>query len=141
MRIHGHHIIKKKEETEEEIECHQLMMKEMNNEHKSYLMDFIRIAQSNILDLLGLSEAPHHVQQRAINQALEIIFDSVANRIKAELSPEALTHYAHAFRENSSEEERSAFLATYVPQFDEIVKEETLRYKYLCETTKHSLAE
>ncbi len=102
-------------------------------------MDFNALAQSNIISTLSLADAPKDVQREAINEATEIIFDSVTDRIKAELSGEALAQYEQVFNDHGSEEERTEFLKKCIPNFDEIVREETLRYKYLMEIMNSSL--
>ena len=96
-------------------------------------MNLEKLAQSNILDTLKLKDASDEVKREAIDDAMEIIFESVAERIKAELSDEARIEYNRVFEEDSSEEERAAFLKKHVSRFEEIVAEETLRYKYLTE--------
>lgn len=97
------------------------------------MVDIKKIAQSNIIDTLKLQDDSEEVKQEAINDATEIIFDSVVDRIQAELSDEALVEYDRVFGEENPEEERAAFLKKYVPNFEEIVAEEMLRYKYLTE--------
>lgn len=96
-------------------------------------MDIQKIAQSNIINTLKLQDASEEVKQEAINDATEVIFDSVVDRIQAGLLGEALGEYDRVFGEDCPEDERVAFLKKYVPNFEEIVAEETLRYKYLTE--------
>ena len=96
-------------------------------------MNLEKIAQSNLMDTLKLKDAPQEARQEAVDDALEVIFESVADRMKAELSDEALIEYEHVFDEGSSEEERVAFIKKHIPNFEEIVAEETFRYKYLME--------
>lgn len=102
------------------------------------MINFNALAQSNIINTLNLADAPKEIQREAIDEAMEIIFDSVTDRMKAELSGEALAQYEQVFRDQGSEEERTAFIKKYVPHFDEIVREETLRYKYLMEIMNSS---
>ena len=96
-------------------------------------MNLEKIAQSNLIDTLQLKNAPQEARQEAVDDALEVIFESVADRVKAELSEEALIEYEHVFDEGNSEEERVAFIKKHIPNFEEIVAEETFRYKYLME--------
>ena len=96
-------------------------------------MNLEKIAQSNLIDTLQLKDAPQEARQEAVDDALEVIFESVADRVKAELSDEALIEYEHVFDEGGSEEKRVAFIKKHIPNFEEIVAEETFRYKYLME--------
>ena len=104
-------------------------------------MNLEKIAQSNLIDTLNLKDAPQEVRQEAVDDALEIIFESVADRVKAGLSDEALIEYEHVFDEGGSEEERVAFIKKHIPNFEEIVAEETFRYKYLTEIMVSSSGE
>lgn len=104
-------------------------------------MNLEKIAQSNLIDTLKLKDAPQEVRQEAVDEALEIIFESVVDRIKAEFSNEVMTQYMRVFEEENSEEKRVEFLKTHVPNFEEIVAEETFRYKYLTEIMVSALRE
>lgn len=96
-------------------------------------MNLEKIAQTNLLDTLQLKDAPQEIRQEAVDEALEIIFESVVDRVKAGFSDEVMTQYVHVFEEKNSEEERIEFLKKHVLNFEEIVAEETFRYKYLTE--------
>jgi len=104
-------------------------------------MDFQKFAQSNIIKTLKLMDASKEVQREAIDEAVEVIFDSVVDRIQAKLSDEALGEYNRVFGEDNLEEDRVAFLKKHAPNFEEIVAEETLRYKYLTEIMVSSSGE
>lgn len=96
-------------------------------------MNLEKIAQSNLIDTLQLKDARQEARQEAVDDALEIIFESVVDRIQAGLSDKEMIEYKHVFHEGSSEQERMEFLKTHVLNFEEIVAEETFRYKYLTE--------
>lgn len=104
-------------------------------------MNLEKIAQSNLIDTLQLKDTPSNVRQKAVDEAVEIIFESVADRIKAGFSDEEMIQYEHTFHEGSPEQERVEFLQTHVPNFEEIVAEETFRYKYLTEIMVTALTE
>lgn len=102
-------------------------------------MDFNKLTQSNIINTLKLMDAPKEVQREAIEEALEIIFDSVVDRIKTGLSDGEMVAYNDVFRGDSPEGERVMFLKEHVPNLEEMVAEETMRYKYLTEIMVSSL--
>lgn len=104
-------------------------------------MNFDELAQSNIINTLKLQDASEEVKREAIDDATEVIFESVVDRVKAGLSNEALAEYEHLSRENIPEEDRVQFLKKHIPNFEEIVAEETLRYKYLTEIMVSAVGE
>ena len=96
-------------------------------------MNFEKLAQSNILETLKLTDAPKKAQDEAVEDAMEIIMESATDRIKDGLSDEALEEFERVFSGDHTESERDAFLKKHVPDFEEILVEESLRYKYLTE--------
>lgn len=96
-------------------------------------MNLEKISQSNLIDTLQLKDAPQKVRQEAVDDALEIIFESVADRVKAGFSDKVMAQYIHVFEQDNPEEKHVEFLKKHVPNFEEIVAEETFRYKYLTE--------
>ena len=96
-------------------------------------MNFEKLAQSNILETLKLIDAPKEAQQEAVDDAMDIILTSAMDRIQDELSDEAHIEFERVFGGQNTEEERTAFLKKHVPNLEEILIQESLRYKYLAE--------
>ncbi|MDP3769437.1 MAG: hypothetical protein Q8R40_00680 [bacterium] len=93
-----------------------------------------QLAQTNILDILELTEGSEQERKDVIQEANKIILDNVIDRIKEQLSPDQEIEFEHAFRNRGTEEERQVFLAAYVPNFEEILLRETLRFKEIAQS-------
>ena len=96
-------------------------------------MNIEKLAQSNILATLQLTDAPKKVQEEAMENATEIIVKSAMDRIKDKLPDDTLEEFERVFGEDHTEEERITFLKERVPNLEEILIQESLRYKYLAE--------
>ena len=101
-------------------------------------MNFEKLAQSNIFETLKLTDAPKEAQEEAMEDAMDIIFTSAMDRIKDGLLNEARTKFERVFGEDHTEEDREAFLKEHVPNLEEILTQESLRYKYLAEIVASS---
>ena len=88
-----------------------------------------QLAQTNILDILNLTEGSEEERRSAIQEANKIILDSVIDRIKENIPEDQQTTFEHVFRNRGTEEERQAFLKEYIPNLEEIFLRETLRFK------------
>lgn len=95
-------------------------------------MNLEKLAQSNILQTLRLDKLEEEVQKEAMGDAAEIILQSVVDEIEGTLPAEVRDEFGRVFDEEN-EEERKAFIKKYVPNFQNLLVVETLRYKYLTE--------
>ena len=94
-------------------------------------MDLKQIAQSNMLETLKLDKAPKEEQEEAMSDASEIIFRSAMGRIKDGLSEDEREEFERVFREEGVKEDQDAFLKEHVLNLEEMLVQETMRYKYL----------
>lgn len=95
-------------------------------------MNLEKLAQSNILETLGLEKAGEEMQKEAVQDAMEIILQSVVDQIKDTLPDDVRDEFERVY-DQGSEEERKVFIEKYVPNFQDLLMIETLRYKYLTE--------
>lgn len=95
-------------------------------------MNLDSLINSNILEILHLTDAPRSTQDEAINSAQEIIVQSVRNRIQDLIPEDARDQFYYVFQKGT-DEQRSAFLNQHAINLEDIVAQETLRYKYITE--------
>ena len=96
-------------------------------------MNFEKLAQSNIVETLGIADAPEEERKEVIEDATDVIMQSVMDRVMDGLTDEEWLDFERVFGEDASEEERAAFLEKHVPNLEEMLVQETLRYKALAE--------
>ena len=104
-------------------------------------MNFEKLAQSNIMETLGIAGAPEEERKGAIEDATDVIMQSAMDRVMDGLTDEESLDFERVFGEDASEEERAAFLKKHVPNLDEILIQESLRYKALAEVMASSSRE
>lgn len=92
-----------------------------------------KLAQINILDILKLTEGSEEERRSALQEANNIILNSVIDRVKENIPEDQQAAFEHAFRNRGTEEERQEFLAVHVPHFEEILLRETLRFKEIAQ--------
>ena len=83
----------------------------------------------DVLHFFKLTDAPLQEQQEFLDEVMESIFMRVGGRIKKDLAPEQQDEFTRLFRGNASQEERTAFLEQYAPQFEDMVIEEVMRFR------------
>ena len=96
-------------------------------------MNFEELTQSNIVETLGIAGAPEEKRKEAIEDATDVIMQSVMDWVMDGLTDEEWLDFERVFGEDASEEERTAFLKKHVPNLEEMLVQETLRYKALAE--------
>ena len=88
------------------------------------------ILQFDVLESFGLTNASEEEKDKALEHVTVIILGEVADRIEASLSEEKQEEFRALFRDPaSSEEKRMKFLRDQVPDFEDMVLEETFRFK------------
>lgn len=94
-------------------------------------MDINSIVQSNILDAVGLNDAPEDEQRAFIEGAASMIMDEVVEEIAKRLPDGEKEEFFRLFGGESSADEdlKAAFLKAHVPDFDELVLQETYAFK------------
>ena len=108
----------------------------MKVNRKPHNMNHETLLQSNIVDILGLSRATKEEREREVGRAADIILESVIDRIEDGLSADKRSEFEYAFRDGTTEEERQAFLDANVPNMEQIVLAETLRFKRVAQVMK-----
>ena len=94
-------------------------------------MNLEHLAQSNILEVLHVVDAPEEKKQEVIDAATDIIIRSAMDRIKESFSEKERGEFEHAFDEKSTTTEHTAFLQKYAKKIEEVIIQESLRYKSL----------
>jgi len=82
----------------------------------------------DILKAFGIEKAPQE-WEKFLALAGEAILTSVVRRIKDHLPEEKQEEFFWLFETPSSDEEKAAFFKTYVPNFQELLLEETAHFK------------
>lgn len=95
-------------------------------------MNIEKLTTSNILNTLKLTSAPRDIQDHAIQDAKKIIIESAHRRIQAIIPPKDQEGLARVLRDGT-DDERAGFLHDHGIDLQEIIQQETLRYKYLAE--------
>lgn len=95
-------------------------------------MNLEKLTQSNILETLGLDQAPKEAQQEAINEAKGIILENIADAIRNQIPYRVHDEFERVLSEGT-DEERGIFLKKHVPNLQDLLAIETLRYKHLTE--------
>ncbi len=93
-------------------------------------MNLDSLIQSNILETLGLMNSPRGAQDKAINDAKDIILQSARNRVENLIPEDAREEFEQVFQEGA-ENECKDFLNKYGINVPDIIAQETLRYKYI----------
>ena len=96
-------------------------------------MNFKELPKSNLIETLGIADAPEEERKEAIEDAADVIMQSVMDRVIDGLTDEEWLDLERVFGKDASEEERIAFLKKHVPNLEEMLVQETLRYKALAE--------
>lgn len=98
-----------------------------------------KLAQTNIMNILKLTESSEEERRSAIQEANNIILNSVIDRVKENIPEDQQAAFEHAFRNRGTGEERQAFLAEHISNFEEILLRETLRFKEIAQNAAESL--
>ena len=92
-------------------------------------MNVDEFLKTNVLDLVGLADAPRDVRESFLARASEMVLEAVVSRIDKSLDADKREEFYRVFKEGTNEEEKQAFIKAHVPNFEEIVGEETGRVK------------
>lgn len=92
-------------------------------------MTLDEILNVDILDALGLSHASEGEKEKALDDAATFVLMHVIKRIRLELPMSKRDEFERILQPETSNEERIAFLNAHVPDFEDMVLEEMLRFK------------
>lgn len=92
-------------------------------------MEFEEFFKANIIDLVGLSDAPEEVKQSFLQSASQTVLEAIIDRIDSELDESKKEEFYRIFRAGAKDEDMQAFIKANIPNFEEIVGEETGRVK------------
>lgn len=92
-------------------------------------MEFEEFFKANVIDLVGLSDAPEDVKQSFLKSASQMVLEGVVDRIDSELPEEKKEEFYRIFRTGAKDEDMQAFIKANISNFEEIVGEETGRVK------------
>ncbi len=93
------------------------------------IMEFEEFFKANVIDLVGLSDAPEDIKQSFLENASQMVLDGIVDRIDSELPEEKKEEFYRVFREGATNDDMQEFLKANVPNFEEIAGEETGRVK------------
>lgn len=96
---------------------------------REIIMEFEDFFKVNVIDLVGFSDAPEDVKQSFLQSASQTVLEAIVDRIDFELPEEKKEEFYRVFRTGAQNEDMQAFLKENVPNFEEIVGEETGRVK------------
>lgn len=89
-----------------------------------------RALQANLIEELGLEDLPDHEKEKIILQVGELIDQNIYLRLLEELPDEALDELeAIVSTPDDQTDKLRMFYAKYVPNMEELVKEEIATYK------------
>ena len=86
-------------------------------------------AEKTIIDILGLEKLSSEDQKKAFEIIGQTIFQSVFLRVMDELDDEQKKEFETVLEGAKNEQEIFAFLEQHVPHVDDIMREETERFK------------
>jgi len=93
--------------------------------------------RENIIELFNIADLPEDKQEETINRIGGIIFQSVLMRVLPMLSEEELADYEKLLDNNVAPDELMNYFGEKVPNFLEIIKEESENFqKEAAETFK-----
>ena len=98
--------------------------------YKTMDISLEELSQTDIIDLAQMQQASAEDQQKFRDEAQEIVMAAVVARIAASLSDEKREEYFRIFSSNPTNNEKVDFLTSEVPNFEEILIDETLIFKY-----------
>lgn len=89
------------------------------------------LMEMDIVAVLGLEHAPANVQQRVLGEANDRILREVIKRIQTRISPEVKEEFERLFstQDDHITDADMEFLKKNVPDFADIMIEETLKFK------------
>lgn len=83
----------------------------------------------NIIDLFGLQNASEEEKKRFLDYATGLVLERVVAQVVKELPEEKREEFFSVFKEDTSEEQKVAFLKEHVPELEELFFEEILIFK------------
>ncbi|MDP3965162.1 MAG: DUF5663 domain-containing protein, partial [bacterium] len=92
-------------------------------------MDAKQLVESNIIDLLGLSNLPEEKKTALTNKMAEVLESRISERVLGELSETDQKNFDTLLQANPSSEKIQEWLTAHVPNFNEITAEEALKFK------------
>lgn len=85
--------------------------------------------KANIVDLVGLGSAPESVKREFLSKASEMTLERVVSRVDKILPEAEKEEFYRVFGDEGSDDDMQKFIKENVPNFEEIVGEETARVK------------
>ena len=92
-------------------------------------MEFEEFFKANVIDLVGLSDAPEDVKRSFLADASQMVLEAIVDRIDSELPEEKKEEFYSVFRQGAKDEDMQSFIKANIPNFEEIAGEETGRVK------------
>ena len=85
--------------------------------------------KASIVDLVGLGSAPESVKRDFLAKASQMTLERIVGRIDGILPEAKKEEFYRVFGDGGSDEDMQKFIKENVPNFEEIVGEETARVK------------
>lgn len=94
-------------------------------------MDPQKLLSADLLTVFGLENATQETKDAFLTEATRLVLAKVAARIEDELPAEKKAEFTSLFSAPNSEEDQTRFLDAHVPDFEEMVVQETLLFKVM----------
>ena len=83
----------------------------------------------NLLEALGLERASESEKQEFTQKATQVVLESVVSRVTRDMPRETREKFYALFEEGVADDARWKFIDEHVPDFEEIMFEELLKFK------------
>lgn len=93
------------------------------------ITDLNNIFNINLLEIFGLSDISEEDRKRFFDDISGWVMSRVISGIKKELSEAQQAEFMRLFEQDASEDARTTFLETYVPDMEERILREALIFK------------
>ena len=93
------------------------------------MMNLEEVLKIDLWKILDLTDAPAEDQTEFIREAAQRIMIRITKRIEQNLASEQQKRFMELFDNPAPQEERITFLAEHVPNFADVLIEETIKFK------------
>jgi len=83
----------------------------------------------NLLEAFGLGDASEEQKREFTEKSTEVILERVVRRVADAMAPDARDKFYALFKDGVGDDERWGFIDKHIPNFEEIMLEELLKFK------------
>ncbi len=92
-------------------------------------MDNQTLFSANLMELLGLQNLPEEQRAKLLERMTQVVQDRISNRVVGMMTETQRSDMDVALAANASPSEMDVFMKKCIPNFEEIVAEEILKFK------------